>query len=73
MGTTIVVTVPLHPVTEKLVLDRKKPPYKFQVLQHLVGVGVLVVVLVGNGLLAGVLVCVGVVVGVDIISSFYKL
>jgi hypothetical protein len=73
LGITTLVTVPPQPVIEKVVFDKKVPPYKFQVLQHLVGVGVLVVVLVGNGLFAGVFVSVGVEVGVDMISIFYKL
>jgi hypothetical protein len=73
LGITTLVTVPPQPVIEKVVFDKKVPPYKFHVLQHLVGVGVLVAVFVGNGLLAGVFVCVGVGVGVDMVSIFYKL
>jgi hypothetical protein len=73
LGITTLVTVPPQPVIEKVVFDKKVPPYNFHVLQHLVGVGVLVAVFVGNGLLTGVFVCVGVEVGVDMVSIFYKL
>jgi hypothetical protein len=43
------VIVPEHPVNENVVEPKNNPPYKDQVLQQRVGVGVLVVVLVGKG------------------------